>query len=280
MSLVQAHGISFSYGQHEIIHSLSFAVNPGEIFCLFGPNGCGKTTLLECLLGLLKISDGKILLGGINPQQSPPAVIARVAAYVPQVHQKTFPYLVREIVMMGRAAYTGIFSSPGRKELEGVDEVLATVGILHLRDKPYVQLSGGEMQLVMIARALLQKTPVMILDEPTAHLDYRNDLLILETVARLVTEQKLTVLMSTHNPNQTFYFESKGIATRVALMHSHTFVATGPPSQVLTEENLRRYFRIETKIIPYCAENRLPLHQVFPLGINNTETTEEKNAYR
>ncbi len=271
MALIEARGVSFGYNGIPLFQDINFSIEPGELFCLLGPNGCGKTTLLDCILGHLKPLSGEILLNGSNINRTRPEQIARQIAYVPQTHEKTFPYRVMDVVLMGRAAYIGIFGRPGEEDLAIVEEALATVGITHLRDRRYTQLSGGEVQLVMVARALAQKTPVIVMDEPTAHLDFKHELVIMEKVVELVREQGLAILMATHFPNHCFYFENSGLATRVAMMTNINFLAVGSPSNVLSEENLQQLYNVNTRVVSFPVDTKQELKQIIAISTTRHE---------
>lgn len=254
-AIIETRKASFSYGKQKVLEDIDLKVNEGEIFCLFGPNGCGKTTLIQCLLGILKPSGGTILLQGRDIRGMKAAEIARELAYIPQVHEKPFPYKVIDVVLMGRVSYTGLFSLPKKEDRRIAEDALDRVGMLSFKDKPYTRLSGGETQLVMVARALAQQTPVLVMDEPTAHLDFRNELGFLETIVHLVKETKITVVMATHFPNHAFYFENSNAASRVALMNDRMFYAQGRPDDVLTERNMYDIFRIKSKLISHKWED-------------------------
>lgn len=271
MALIEARGVSFGYNGIPLFQDINFSIEPGELFCLLGPNGCGKTTLLDCILGHLKPLSGEILLDGSSIIRIRPEQIARQIAYVPQTHEKTFPYRVMDVVLMGRAAYIGIFGRPGEEDLAIVEEALATVGITHLRDRRYTQLSGGEVQLVMVARALAQKTPVIVMDEPTAHLDFKHELVIMEKVVELVREQGLAILMATHFPNHCFYFENSGLATRVAMMTNINFLAVGSPSDVLSEENLQQLYNVNTRVVSFPVDTKQELKQIIAISTTRHE---------
>ena len=266
MSLIEVQNVGFSYTGHRVLENVSLQVNKQEVFCLLGPNGCGKTTLLDCILGLLKPQEGSIRIQDRDIRNLHPASIAQVVAYVPQNHQKTFPYRVLDIVLMGRAAYTGLFSSPSSRDQAIAEEALDMVGLLRLKSRPYTQLSGGESQLLMIARALAQQTPVLVMDEPTAHLDFRNELTVLETIVKLVQNTGVTVVLATHYPNHAFYFENNGIKTTVAIMNQNSDLKMGVPGRVLTEENLRTVYNIDARIVSCCLDDDQHLKQVIPLS--------------
>jgi len=276
MPLIKIEKASFSYGQQQIFADLNFVLGTGEIFCLFGPNGCGKTTLLENILGLLKLNQGSIFINNLNIANLKPAQLAKKMAYLPQFHNKTFPYKVKEIVLMGRAAYTPFFSAPSKEDKKKVDHVLKLIGIYHLRERPYLNLSGGESRLVMLARALVQEAQVIVMDEPTSHLDFRHELEILEIIVKLIKEKGLSIIMSTHFPNQAFYFENKGIKTTLGIMNNKKLLFQGSPEKVLTEKNMEEIFKIKTKILSYSEAENEKLKYLIPLKIIQEQKDEKK----
>lgn len=266
MELLKLQDVSFGYNNETIFENLNVSVNKGEIFCLLGPNGCGKTTLLDCILGVLRPRKGVILLENLNIKDISSSRIARKIAYVPQSHEKTFPYKVIDIVLMGRASYIGMFGSPSEEDIRYANEALEMVGINRLKDRPYTQLSGGEGQLVMIARALAQKTPLLVMDEPTAHLDFKHELVIMETIVQLVKNTGLSILMATHFPNHALYFENNGVPTRVALMSNKSFLEVGYPDDVLSEYNLKSVYDVHTRLVSCQLDGSRELKQVIPIS--------------
>jgi iron complex transport system ATP-binding protein len=247
--LMHIENATFAYDKKFIFEDISWQINSNEIWCLMGHNGCGKSTLLDCILGVNKLNSGQIFLCGKDLSLYRPQTLAKIISYVPQVHDRSFPYKVRQIVLMGRTAYVGTMGSPTAEDKDIVKKIMNDIGISDLADRPYTQISGGEMQMVLLARALVQETPIIVMDEPTAHLDYYNELLFLETVSRLLKDDSRAVIMATHSPNQALYFESQGLPVKVALMNNGKIVAKGKPSQILTVENLRNNFNIEAKIL-------------------------------
>lgn len=280
MSILEVANASFNYERHseKIFEDINFTVGKGEIFCLLGPNGCGKSTLLDSILGINHLNEGEIRIMGKDTRTLKAGQIARYIAYVPQSHERTFPYRVIDIVKMGRAVYTGRFSSPSAEDKEIAKEALDLVGLRHLRHRPYTQLSGGEGQLVMIARALAQKTPVIVMDEPTAHLDFKHEMVVMETIVRLVRTANLTVVMATHFPNHTFYLENNGIKTTVALMYKKHFLEVGSPTQVLNEHNMRTLYNVNTKLMTCPLDTSTELKQLVPVSTLNGLNEEERNA--
>ena len=244
-------GVTFAYpgtGQ-PVLSGASLEARRGHVTCLMGVNGCGKSTLIDCVLGENRVSSGTISIDGEDAAGLSPEALARRVSFVPQVHERAFPYKVRDIVLMGRTAHIGLLGSPSEDDRAIVDDALRKCGIAHLADRPYTQLSGGETQMVLLARALAQQAPFVLMDEPTAHLDFKNELFFMETVVRLVREQGVGVLIATHSPNQAFYFEGKGVPTVCALMDAGRVRFVGAPSEVLTPENLRDLYGIRAQVI-------------------------------
>ncbi len=252
--MIKIKNASFAYGKEQVFNNIDLNIKKGEVFCLFGPNGCGKSTLIQCMMGILKLTKGTVMLEGKNVNQLRPFEIARKLAYIPQSHEKSFPFKVIDVVLMGRASYTGFFSLPGAEDRTIALEALEQVGMHRFKDKPYTQLSGGETQLVLVARALAQKTPVLLMDEPTSHLDFHNELRFLETIIKLVKTAGLTVVMATHFPNHAFYFENNQVRTRIALMNNQKINVQGSPQEVLTELHMSNTFNINSKVISYQWE--------------------------
>jgi iron complex transport system ATP-binding protein len=265
MAFLKVKEACFGYNSQNILKDISFKMDKGQIFCLIGPNGSGKTTLLDCIMGILSLKSGKIFLQDQDISQLSPKKIAQKIAYVPQIHNKTFPYTVEEIVLMGRAAYNGMFNSPGYHDHQITHNAIKIVGIKHLKDRPYTELSGGEGQLVMIARALAQQASLMIMDEPTTHLDFQNSLIVLETIKRLVKERQLSVLLATHRLNHAFYFENNGLDTIAAMLNHQNFAVFGRPKEVLSTKNIGKVFNIDCQIIDYHLDQFYNQKYIIPV---------------
>ena len=248
---IQVDSVSFAYPGTDapVLDGATLHARKGMVTCLMGVNGCGKSTLIDCILGENHIDSGAIAIDSTDAATIRPTELARKVSFVPQVHERTFPYRVRDVVLMGRTAYRGLLSSPGDDDHAIVEKALDDCGIAYLVDRSYTQLSGGETQMVLLARALAQQAPFILMDEPTAHLDFKNELFFLETVVRLVRGRGVGVLMATHAPNQAFYFEGKGVPTVCALMDVGRVRFSGAPSTVLTQENLRGLYGIRTEVV-------------------------------
>jgi iron complex transport system ATP-binding protein len=251
MNLLGVDDIYFGYGKENLLNGINIDLKEGQVLCLFGPNGCGKTTLLDCILGLNKIRNGKITIYGINLEQLKSEEIAKMIAYVPQKHNRTFPYSVMEIVLMGRTAYTSMFSSPGEEDYILAEEALKKVGMYEFKDRVFTSLSGGEVQLIKIARALAQGTKILIFDEPTSHLDFSHEIIVLKTIIRLIKSQEIAIIMASHSPNHAYFLENSGVDTFVAIMNNGVFEKSGRPSDILNEENMKRIFKVKTKVLEH-----------------------------
>ena len=226
--------LSFSYGAHPVLRDVSFRAEPGQLVAVLGPNGAGKSSLFRCMLGFLPHYQGSISLCGRDVRHLPRRELARLAAYIPQSSQPLFDYTVRDTVLMGADPFHG----PGPSQQETADRVLETLGIRDLADRGINEISGGERQLTLIARALAQQARILLMDEPAANLDYGNQFRLLQQVRRL-TEQGYTVLLSTHDPEHALRF-----ATHVLALHGGTVAACGPVKEMLTEELLHTLYRI------------------------------------
>lgn len=238
--------LSFRYNAKEeadIFSHISLSLRQGEIFCLIGPNGTGKSTLIRCIGGLLAPYAGQIVIEGSDIASMDPARIAKIIGYVPQSHLPTFPFPVREVVVMGRSPHLGYFSSPSEEDMKVAEHAMALVGISHLADRPCTDISGGEWQLVLIARALTQNPRILLLDEPTSHLDLGNQLKILGTIREL-SRKGLTILMATHFPDHAFL-----LSGRVGVMLDKGIPLIGPAEDVITEMTMKNAYNAEVRIM-------------------------------
>jgi len=237
--------LSFCYDKFGTsgFRNISFGVETGEVTCILGPNGCGKTTLLKCLNGLLRPKRGAVFLNGQDISRLSRPEIARSVGYVPQLHQPIFAFSVLDVVLTGRAPHLSMLESPSAKDMAVAEECLETLGIYHLRNKPYTQLSGGERQLVILARVLAQQPALLLMDEPTSHLDFGNQIKLLEIVQRLA-RTGLTIIMTSHFPDHVFL-----VSTKVALMKEGEFVRMGAPEDVITDDTLEGVYDIKVRVV-------------------------------
>lgn len=244
--MLEARDLSIGHGHVLISTGLDLTIAPGEILCLLGPNGCGKTTLFRTLLGLLPALGGTVLLNGQPITAMTRARIARAIAYVPQAHAPPFPFEVLEVVLMGRTARLGPFAQPGKADRAAAVDALRQLGIQDLAHRDYSRLSGGQRQLVLIARALAQEAGLIVMDEPTASLDFGNRVQVLaqvERLARSAATQGRGVILSTHDPDQAF-----ALNARVLLLHGGGVLADGVAADVLTESNLSAVYGLPVTV--------------------------------
>ena len=253
--------LSFSYGSHKALESVRFEMRRGEILCVMGPNGSGKSTLIDCVMGIHRPERGTILLDGKDVLAYSRQEIARHAAYVPQNHSVAFPYTVRETVMMGRTAYLPAFGSPRAEDEALAEEAMRRIGISQLADRSYGSISGGELRLVLLARALCQQTPLILMDEPTAHLDYRNELKLLEMISDLSKSDGISVLIATHAPNQAFFFEAAGCDVSALFLREGFVTARGRPGEIITERRLEEVYGVRAKILEHEGEKTILLRK-------------------
>jgi iron complex transport system ATP-binding protein len=239
---LEAHDLAFGYPDHPVGRDVSLAVEPGEVLCLLGPNGCGKTTLFKTLLGLLPAQGGHVTLGSAALSTLPRQEIARRIAYVPQAQSGVFPYTALDLVLMGRTAHRGLFAGPTREDRELAQRALADLGIANLADRDVTRLSGGQRQLVLVARAIAQASPLIVMDEPTASLDFGNQVVVLTEIRRLAV-RGVGIVLSTHDPDHAF-----AVAHRVALMREGNIVTSGQPEIVLTSDRLRSVYGVNVTI--------------------------------
>ena len=239
---LETRDLAIGYPGHEVGSGITLAAGAGAVLCLLGPNGSGKTTLFKTLLGLLPAQGGRVLLAGQPIARLSRAEVARRVAYVPQAHAAPFAYPALEVVLMGRTARLGLFAQPGEADLASARAALARLHIEDLADADYTRLSGGQRQLVLIARALAQETPVLVMDEPTASLDFGNQTLVLREISGLAADG-LTVILSTHDPDHAF-----AVGTDAALLHDGSVRAKGAPADALTPEALSAVYGVDVRV--------------------------------
>lgn len=242
--ILEVQNLTFSYHNGRTIFSdVNFSVDHGEVLTILGPNGAGKSTLLNCITNLLPPSSGKVLLEGQDIRQMPLKEIAKVIGYVSQTHTPAYGYNVRDFVVMGRAPYLGMFQKPSEEDYSLVDQVLDSMNIAHLADRPYTEISGGERQQASIARVIVQKPKIIMFDEPTNHLDYGNQLRTVAMVKELA-DKGYAVVMTTHMPDHAILLGGKA-----AVLDRKGSLTVGSAEDILQEPLLRDIYQSDLHIL-------------------------------
>ena len=261
---VIAEGVSLSYNSRLVLGDVSLQLRKGAIVTLLGPNGCGKTTLLKIINGLLRPDSGKVYVDGYDVSRMGQTDMARLMGHVPQTQRSSFPFTALDIVLTGRMPHISALSQPGPRDLEKARQAMDMVGASHLSSRPYTQISGGERQLVMIARALAQEPSFLLLDEPTSYLDFKNQHQVLKMVSQIARDQKVTVVMTLHDPNHALMFSDELVLLRKLTekecgdeqkcksdsnSNHQNVVAAGRPTEVMTPENIFEAYGIDVEFI-------------------------------
>ena len=241
--MLKVESLAFGFPGRTIGRDVSFSLGDGEVMCVLGPNGGGKTTLFRTVLGLLAKHSGSIALEGQSIETLSRSEIAKLIGYVPQGHSGYFAYTVRDFVLMGRTAHLGIFSSPSKKDFDVADRALASLGMAQLAERPITEVSGGERQLALVARALAQEPRLLVLDEPTASLDFGNQVRVLERIAALA-RTGISILFSSHDPDHAFL-----CAQRALLLAEGRALEIGTPLEVIRPDTLQRLYGVSVQVL-------------------------------
>ncbi|HQJ57400.1 MAG TPA: ABC transporter ATP-binding protein [Caldisericia bacterium] len=241
--------LNFGYYDTEIFRNFSLEIDEGETLTILGPNGSGKTTLLKLIQKIILPKSGDIIISGKNINNITNKALSKSTSFVPQIHNQTFPYRVIDFVLMGRNPYISDYSIPKEEDIEIANKVLNEMGLYYLKDRPYTDISGGELRLVLIARGIVQNTEILLLDEPTAFLDFKNQLIVLETIKELKEKKKLTVIMTLHNPNEAYKYSDK-----ILLIKKGEVISYGKPIDVINDENLKKVYSVDVEIVRYNGE--------------------------
>ncbi|MCR5845601.1 MAG: ABC transporter ATP-binding protein [bacterium] len=239
---VRVEHLGFSYGAHQVLHDISFEVDEGTLVNVLGPNGTGKSTLFRCILGLNHSYSGKIFVNGKDISKLSIRERAREMSFIPQSHKPVYDYAVLDVVLMSSGAGSGAFFSPKKAHIDRAYEALERVGIGFLAERPYTHISGGEQQLVLIARALAQNASTIIMDEPTSALDYGNTVRVLSCVRQLA-EDGFTIIQSTHQPDQAFLYADKTL-----VLHEGDVLAYGPPKETISAELISKIYGVDVEV--------------------------------
>ena len=241
----EVRGGTFSFkGAPPILQNIDFSIEGSCVLSILGPNGVGKTTLLRCMMGMLPWQSGGSYVDGQNIAEFSEHELWRRIAYVPQAKHMPFAFTVEEMVLLGRSVHTGLFGQPGEKDRQFCEQAMAAVGITHLRTNRCNRLSGGELQMVLIARALCSRPQMLILDEPESNLDFRNQLIILETIRRLSKEDGLCCVFNTHYPAHALRISDKSL-----VLFRDGKSLFGYSEDVITSKTMKDVFRVHVDIL-------------------------------
>ena len=243
MNPIEVRGLKYSYNKYAVLDGVDLEIKEGEILGILGPNGCGKTTLLKNLNKNLSPAGGCVMLDGTDLETIAKRDIAKTVAVVPQTNEIRFSFTVREIVSMGRMPFQSMMGGESREDAAIIDDAIEKVGLTHLADRHINTMSGGERQRVMIARALAQTPKILLMDEPTLHLDINTQLEALDLVYELSKKSNLTVAIVSHDlPMVARYCD------RIAMIHDHKVMCCGTPEEILTPENMRIVFNVDAEL--------------------------------
>ncbi|MCK9299365.1 MAG: ABC transporter ATP-binding protein [Methanoculleus sp.] len=272
--ILNVNNASFSYdGITKQFEDISFSLGRGEILSLLGRNGTGKSTLIKCILSILRLQGGKVEIGGRRVADMRPEEIAQQVGYVPQTHHAVFPFTALDFVLMGRAPHIATFAVPKEEDYEKAEAAFARIGITPLREKCISEMSGGESQMVMIARALAQEPSLLILDEPTSHLDIGNQTKTMATIDRLAADG-IAILMCTHFPDHAFL-----VSHTVAILEKGRLIAQGRAEDVITKENLREAYGVDICVHYIEEAGRTVCIPISPCGCRGREATTPANRH-
>ncbi len=268
MNELRIHEVDCAYDGHTVVSHLSLEARPGEVLAIIGPNGVGKSTLLRAMARLMRPEQGKVLLADRDLWQIPPREVARELAFSPQSAGGQWSATVEQTTELGRAPHRGWFLPLTKQDRAVTDKTLELVGLSHLRERIVTELSGGEQQRVVLARVLAQEPSVLLLDEPTSHLDLKYQTHILGLVRQLAHQEWLTVVVSLHDLNLAALY-----ADRLALLSEGKLVAVGSPAEVLTSERLTQVYGVPVVVIPHpLYRTPLVVPQIEPTEVTNNES--------
>ena len=263
---------SFAYkGGPQILKDINIEVEPGEILAVLGPNGSGKTTMLRCMMNMLHWQSGRSLLDGEDIRGIPASTLWKKMAYVPQAGTAATSYTAFQTVLIGRSSRIGAFSSPTEEDMKVTERVMERLGISHLADKPCHAISGGELQMVLIARAMAAEPKLLVLDEPESNLDFKNQLIVLDTMTALAAEG-VACVFNTHYPSHALQRASKSL-----MLSKEGWSLFGDTTGVVTEDNIRRAFGVEA-LIGEVETPQSIMKNVVAVGISEEASAQEPGA--
>lgn len=263
--------ISFSYKKGiKIIDNLSFEVNSGDLIAILGPNGAGKTTLLKCIMGFMKLDGGQCLLDSEEINKIPPRKLWSKVSYVPQAKSTSSSLYVEEMILLGLTSKIGVFSSPTENDRNKIKALAESLGIEKLLNKKCNEISGGELQMVLIARALASEPELLILDEPESNLDFRNQLIVLDTLSSLASSG-IAVIFNTHYPEHALMRANKSL-----IIHKSGKSVFGDTVKIVTEENIKSAFGVNAVISNIETSGNI-YKSILPLHLSVSEASDAKN---
>ncbi len=248
MAMLSVHDLSYGYSARPVLRNIGFSVPAGTICGLLGPNASGKTTLLKCINGILKPAGGQVQIGGRVVAELSRKTLAGLMAMVPQLATVAFSFTALQMVVMARTAELGAFGTPSRKDYRDAEQALAELGLMHLKDRGFNELSGGERQMVLLARALFQNPCMLLLDEPTSHLDFRNQHIVLDMVRTVTRARNLTTIVTLHDPNLALRYCSRMVMMKQGRVHRE-----GAAEDVFEEEALEAMYGMKVSIESNCS---------------------------
>ena len=247
--MFKVRNLSCGYKDKTILEDVSFTVESGDIVCILGKNGSGKSTLIKTIVGLIEPFTGEMLVDGVDIRSWSWSKKAKVISYIPQTFSSTFQYRGIDIVLMGRTSYIGIYSAPSKEDKKIAEDAMEKLNILHLKNKIYSQMSGGERQLVKIAQALAQQSKIIIMDEPTNNLDFGNQGIMLNYLKKCA-DMGITIIMATHFPEQALFYGTKAL-----LVDNQRVLEVNNPNKNLTENRLKNLYDVEVKLVEVDVNN-------------------------
>ena len=261
--MIRAENLIFSYdGKKDIFQNISFDVKKGEIMAVLGANGVGKTTMMRCIMGFLNLKSGDVFIGDKNVKNMTNSQFWASTSYVPQAKNLVFGYSVLNMVVMGRSQFVKFGYTPGKAEYEKANALLEEMGLAEFAHRSCNSLSGGQLQMVLIARALIMEPDILIMDEPESNLDMRNQLKVLEIMKKISKERNVTVIINTHYPEHALRYTDK---TLILGKKSYVF---DDSKKAITKENIYKYFKVNAAIYDVSVENEM-YQGILPISENN-----------
>ena len=256
---LELNDLTCGYGEKAVVRNINLTMQGGEICCILGQNGVGKSTVFQTLLRLLPPISGSVHIDGEDIRKWSIKKMACYCAYVAQSHAPSFPYPVKDVVLIGRAGMTRAFSGPSGEDRELAMEIMRDLQIAELADEPYTQISGGERQLVMIGRALAQRPQCLVLDEPTANLDYGNKIIVLNTLKRLA-EKGFTVIFTTHDPEHALLLDAKTL-----VLFKNAPAVVGSAREVVNDKALKAAYNADIRVVEILDDHGKPVRVCLPM---------------